>query len=163
MGRSLYVVLGLLAIPTLVLIAGGYNNWLVGLEYQREIGVYFEYADRASDAKLKSENFNKYVSALEEHGLTEGATSIYFKEQPNAQLGENFKVAKSLQKRLNSLAEMDEASEAYQYGMRQVTMQEFCWFPTYPFYQAYALKHGAWGVALTPGGAYDRCYQLPSD
>ena len=135
----------------------GYNNWLVGMQYEREVGTFFTYADRASDAKTKADYFNQYVDALEKNNLIKGCGVMYFCNQPNAQLAENFKVAKSLQVRLNELKLLDEKETAYQLGMTQMTENEFCWFPTGIFEQAYALNHGAWGLALTPIGTHNMC------
>jgi hypothetical protein len=154
-GSIIFVVLLVMGLG--VLVAGGINNWIVDMEYQRNVETHFTYADRASDAVTKADNFNKFVGALEEHNLTSGHTSVWFQDQPNAILDKNYEVALSLQKRLNETAELDPKSEAYQYAMRQFTMQEFCWFPTEAFAQGYALQHGAWGKALTPMGTFDRC------
>lgn len=63
----------------------GYNNWQTGLAYDRDIGGYFEYADRASDAKVKADNFNKYINALESNGLTTGENSVWYTNQPTSQ------------------------------------------------------------------------------
>lgn len=155
------ILLAIIIIPSAVLVGGAYNNWIIGLEYQREIGVYFEYADRSSDAKVKSDYFNQYVEAIKEHGLDKGSSSVYFQDQPNASLEDNFRVAQSLQTRLNEIADIDPKSPEYQFAMQQVTMQEFCWFPTSAFYQGYLLSHGGWGMALIPAGTYDRCYTPP--
>ena len=153
----LAIFLILFLITAIVLIGGGFNNWFVSMEFQRNIEVYFEYADRASDAGEKAKSYNLFIDKLVEYGLTNGSSSVWFKDQPNALLEKNFDVAKSLQKRLNELASMDTLSPEYQYGMRQVTQQEFCWFPIKAFEQAYLLTHGAWGGALTPRGVEDRC------
>ena len=139
-----------------------YNHWIVGMEYEREIERYFDFADSASDAKLKADYFNQFIASIEKHELTEGTTSVLFQEQPHASLADKYKIAKSLQKRLNELASMDENSEQYQYGMRQVTNQEFCWFPINSFHDAYMIKQGAWGVALLPATPQNLCY-VPSD
>jgi capsular polysaccharide biosynthesis protein len=154
----------ILIIPTLViigLIAVGVNaavtHYFVGMEFEREVEIYFDYADQASDAKTKAEYFNQFVTAVETHGLTEGPVSMFWQEQPQSQLEEKYKVAKSLQKRLNEIAQMDEMSEEYQYGMRQVTTQEFCWFPINSFHDAYMLRHNAWGDALAPPAPYNLC------
>ena len=135
-----------------------YYDWTINLEFEREIEVHFEYADRASDAGVKAAEFNKFIAALEEHELTKGPTSKLFQEQPNSQLDLNYQAAKSLQKRLNELASLDPLSDAYQYGMRQVTTQEFCWFPIQAFKDAYSLRHGGILYPLTPGGARDLCH-----
>lgn len=146
-----------LVIGTAILIYGVVNNYFVGLEYQRVLGKHFEYADRASDAITKAEYFNAYVSAIENEGLTEGCSAVFFCEQPNASLTDNYKVALSLQTRLNDIAEMNPKSMEYANAMDQITLKEFCYFPTNAFGQGYMLKHGAWGAALVPLGVYDRC------
>ena len=152
------VVAAAIIIPLVLLIGGGINNWLVDLEYQREVGKYFEYADRAADAKTKLDYFNQYVTAIETEELNEGASSVWFQDQPNALLEDNYKVAKSLQFRLNTTAQLDPGSFEYTQNMNQITLQEFCWFPTEAFNQGYLVKHGAWGAALVPTGTYDRCH-----
>jgi hypothetical protein len=151
------VIFALIVVAIFAIHIGiGVHNWLIILEYEREVEIYFEYADRASDAKTKADYFNQFIAAIEENELTEGPSSAWFQEQPNALLEENYKVAKSLQKRLNELALMDENSESYQYGMRQVTTQEFCWFPIQTFSDGYLLTNG--GIQLLPTGTYDRCH-----
>lgn len=147
----------LLLLPSIILGWGGYYNWITDMAYQREIGIYFKYADRASDASTKSEYFNQYVDAIEKEGLTEGCTSIFYCEQPNAQLKDNYKALKSLQTRLNELKQLDEKETAYQLGMTQMTENEFCWFPIEPFRQAYMLRNGAWGDSITPDGVSNMC------
>lgn len=154
-GEVLFLIILLLISGAL--IYGAVYNWLISLEYEREVGKYFEFADRASDAKTKADYFNQYISALESEGLTTGASSIFFQEQPNALLEDNYKVAQSLQTRLNSVATLNSTSFEYATHMQQITLQEFCWFPEHAFWQGYALKHGAWGSALSPYDVVNRC------
>ena len=151
------IILIALVITFTPLIYGGYYNWQVDLAYQRDVGVYFNYADRASDAVTKSMYFNQYIEALEKHDIISGCPSLYFCEQPNAKLEDNYKVAKSLQKRLIEIAKLDEKETAYQLGMTQMTENEFCWFPHQTFNQKYLLDHGAWGEAVTPYGTRNSC------
>jgi hypothetical protein len=139
------------------LTVGAYVNWQLTLEYERNVEVYFNYADRASDAKTKSSYFNQYMEALEKYDLIQGCNAIYFCEQPNASLEKNYIVAKSLQNRLTELSLLDEKETAYQLGMTQMTENEFCWFPTGTFYQKYMLDRGGWGVAITPEYPTDLC------
>lgn len=133
------------------------THYLVGMEFERNVEKYFTFADQASDAKQKAEYFNQFIDAVEEHELTEGSVSLFWKEQPHASLSDKYKVAKSLQKRLNELAILNATSEAYQYGMRQVTTQEFCWFPINSFHDAYMLRHNAWGNAIAPPEPRNLC------
>lgn len=134
-----------------------YTNWIVGLQYERELGQYFSYADSASDADTKSQYFGQYISAIEKLGYNKGVNSILYKEQPNADLTKKFKVAQSLQLRLQKLSTLDETDTAYQLGMTQINDNEFCWFPANAFEQKFHLEHGDWGVALTPEDPYNRC------
>ncbi len=139
-------------------IGVGVHDWLIDLEFERVIETHFEFADRASDAETKSLYFDQFVEAIEKHGLTEGANSKLFKDQPNADLTRNYNIAISLQNRLHDLAEMDPLSEEYQYGLRQLTLQEFCWFPINAFQQGYSLNNGGILRPLVPQDNYDRCH-----
>ncbi len=136
----------------------GVHDWLIGLEFEREIETHFEFADRASDAITKSMYFDQFIVAIEKHGLIDGSNSKLFKEQPNADLSRNYAVAISLQNRLHDIAQMDPLSEEYQYGLRQLTLQEFCWFPINAFEQGYSLNNGGILRPLVPAGNYDRCH-----
>ena len=147
----------ILAVIVVYASIASYINWQVDMEYQRNVGTFFTYADRASDAKTKASYFNQYMTALEKYDLTEGCSSVLYCEQPNAQVKDNYKAAKSLQTRLNELAKLDEKETAYQLGMQQMTENEFCWFPVEPFNQKYLKDHGAWGAAVFPNGAYNSC------
>lgn len=160
--KSTIITLSILALLVVFIGNAGLQHYFIGMEYDREIGGYFEYADRTSSAEKKAEYFNNYVNALKENGLDTGYSSVFWTEQPEASLSDNFEVAVSLQDRLNKLANMSHESDGYQDGMRQVTMQEFCWFPENVFKQAYYLSNGHWGIALTPTEPYDRCY-VPRD
>ena len=144
------LLVGLICLFCIWLIVGAWYNWTINMEYQRNVGIYFQYSDRASDAKTKSMYFDQYVTALEKYNLTTGCSAIYFCEQPNASLKDNFKVVKSLQKRLTELAKLDEKETAYQLGMTQMTENEFEYFPEDPFRQKYLLDRGAWAEAITP-------------
>jgi len=151
------VFIGLLILGLGVLINGAWINWQVSLQYQRDIGGFFEYADRASDAKTKSMYFDKYVDALNKEGLSSGYSSVYFQNQPEANLANEWNVATSLQERLHALTKMDENTMQYQQGIQQISITEFCWFPDGAFEQGYDLKHGAWGSALTPYKVENSC------
>lgn len=138
-------------------IYAGITNYLIGLDYQKDIGGYYDYADRSSDAKTKSEYFNKYIDALQEHNLHTGVNSIFWSDLPKASLDDNFKVALSIQDRLNKLATADPNSIGYGTAMEQLTKQEFCWFPEEAFIQKYSWNHGAWWTALAPSTPYNHC------
>lgn len=150
---ALAIIVGLCAF----VVNGAYVSYIVSLQYEREIGQYFDYADSASDAKTKSIYFGQYINALKEHGLDKGTNSVYNKEQPAADLSKKFTVATSLQNRIVELSTLDETDTAYQLGMTQINDNEFCWFPNNAFYQKFALEHGAWGDALFPSSPYNRC------
>lgn len=158
---GILVFFAILAVGVGVLGYGAYNNWQVELAYERDVGGFFEYADRASDAHTKSMYFDKYVNAIKSEGLDTGYSSILFQNQPEANLANDWNVTTSLQERLHSLTKMDENSMQYQQGIQQISTTEFCWFPTGAFEQGYAMKHGAWGDALTPFKVVNRCAPPP--
>lgn len=151
-------VVGVILVALAIIWVGSicYNNWQTGLAYQRDIGGFYEYADRASDAKIKAEDFNKYINALQVNGLTNGSNSVFYTNQPTSILENDFQTAKSLQTRLNVLANMDENNPGYQFGISQIN-QEFCWYPDTSFEHAYFIKHGQWGVALWPVQQENKC------
>lgn len=140
-----------------LLLYGGINNWFLQLEFEREIGGHFDYADRSSDAITKLAYFNKFIAGIEKHELNTGKNSIFFQEQPKSSLDENYKVAKSLQLRLETISKIDPSSFEYSNNMQQITLQEFCWFPIAVFEQGYLLKKGGWGLALFPPEVQNRC------
>lgn len=149
------------AIVLIILIVfcgfGGWNNTVVHYNFDKEIGDYFENSDRASTAVEKLGYFNQFLAAVEREGLTSGQTSIFW-QRPVGDLANAYKVALSLQARLEQLSQMDPMTSEYQFGMNQVTTNEYCWFPLSTFYQGYALMHGAWGDAITPASDVDRCH-----
>lgn len=140
-----------------LLIGGAVYNWLLILEFEREIGGNFDYADRSSDAITKLDYFNKFIEGIEKHELTAGKNSIFFQEQPKSSLADNYKVAKSLQARLLEISKLNPKSFEYSNNMQQITLQEFCWFPIEVFEQGYLLKKGGWGWALFPPEIQNKC------
>lgn len=144
-------------LPLGLLIYGGYHNWEVELKYQRDVQQFFEYADRSSDAVTKAKFFDQYIDALERNGLTYGTNSVFFTDQPNSNVTNNYIVAQSLSTRLHELSKLNQSEMSYQLGMQQITLQEFCWFPSDSFYQRYALDHGAWGDAIFPPSVSNHC------
>lgn len=125
-------------------------------DFDRNIGDFFELADRASDAKTKTNYMEQFVQSLQKHDLTEGETSVFF-GKPISSLQHNYNVALSLLSRLKALSQLDSTSFEYQTGMQQVTLQEFCWFPIHIFRQGYALKNGLWYLTLFPRDVENRC------
>lgn len=59
-------VVGVILFAILIAWVGsiGYNNWQTGLAYQRDVGGFYEYADRSSDAQTKASYFNQYIDSL---------------------------------------------------------------------------------------------------
>ena len=159
---GIVLLLGFFLIAGL-LVYGGMNNWFIVLEFEREIEGHFDYADRSSDASTKLEYFNKFIDAVEKNGLTNGTNSVFFQEQPKASLSENYKVAKSLQSRLEAISQLDPQSFEYSNNMQQITLQEFCWFPINVFQQGYLIKNGGWGWALFPPDVENRCVTKKTD
>lgn len=79
------------------------------------------------------------------------------KEHQKSSLDENYKVAKSLQSRLEAISKLDPETSEYSNNMQQITLQEFCWFPIAVFEQGYLMKNGGWGWALLPPEVENRC------
>ena len=146
----LIILIMVMVITSAVLIYGVYYNWQVSMEYQRDIGKYYLYSDRSSDAVTKSMYFDQYMEAVKKYNLTDGCNAIFFCEQPRASVADQYKVASSLQNRLHEISLLDEKETAYQLGMTQMTENEFEWFNESVFYQKYALSKGAWGSAIIP-------------
>jgi hypothetical protein len=161
MGKVTYTFL--LAVIVCVAFFGWgayYNNFVVSYNFDKRIGNWFDLADKASLACDKAHYFDTFVQALRDNELTSGPTSIYF-QQPTADMSWNFNTTLSLQQRLHELCTVEQTqgagSMAYQTGMQEVSITEFCWFPLNVFYQGYALQHGAWGDAIMPASLKDRC------
>ena len=155
--KELLIFLAIIFVGGGLLIGGAIFNWLLVLEFEREIEGFFDYADRSSDALTKLDYFNKFIAGIEKHGLTTGKNSMFFQEQPKSSLDDNFKVAKSLQARLEAVSKLDPQSFEYSNNMNQITLQEFCWFPISVFEQGYLLKKGGWGWAFFPPDVQNRC------
>ncbi len=156
------VRLKLIGIGILVVIFLGtgyliYTNITISYEFNQRIGSYFELADQSSNAKQKSFYFDKFVNALQKYNLNVGKQAIYFSDAPKNDMSYKFDVTLSLQDRLHVLSLMDEKDMAYQQGMQQITMQEFCWFPIDEYAQKYYMDNGLWYFALTPNEQTDRC------
>ena len=161
--------IGLFGIISIVLLVfliaigvnGIYQDVTWSYQYDKQIGDYFELSDRSSDASVKLQYFNKFVDALERNDLTNGQTSVFW-QRPISELSYNYQVAKSLQSRLENISQMNPKSFEYQTAMQQITLQEYCWFPTNIFEQGYLLQHGVWGSALFPVDVENRCVSSSS-
>lgn len=153
--------LGAAVVILIALVIGGvvyaaYQSVTVSYNFDRKIGNYFDLADKASDACVKSQWFNQFVQALKDNDLTSGQTALFF-PQPTASLENNFITAQSLQTRLTQLCALDPKSTEYQFGMNEVSTTEFCWFPLNVFKQGYDLKNGVWWEAIMPLDVENRC------
>src|SRR5574337_6405 len=101
---GILAVLGIFAVGIIILGYGGYVNWQVGLAYDRDIGGFFEYADRASDAKTKSMYFDKFVSAIKKEGLDTGYSSVFYQNQPEANLANDWNTTMDNGKSMKDMA-----------------------------------------------------------
>lgn len=137
-------------------VNGMYQSQIWGYEFNKAVGDNFELADRASDAPTKLMYYEKFMVALNQYGLTHGPTAVFW-NKPTSMLENNYAAAVSLENRLKTLTHTDPGSSQYQFGMQQVTTNEFCWFPIDIFEQGWYLQHGVWGSALTPQDVSDRC------
>jgi len=134
----------------------GAANWVnVGYAWDRGFGDIFELADRASDACTKAKFLGDFNNRLIAEGLNEGQSAAFY-PRPTSDLASNFNVSKSLELRLVELCKLPQSDPAYQFGMNQVTLQEFCWFPINIFKQAYFMRHGIWGIYM-PKDVENRC------
>ena len=142
------MIAGILALAAIVLVAavlinGAYWTNVHGYDYQQKVQKYFEKADRAATLSEKSTYFDQYISALEANNLTTGKSTQWPWPHDTSSLDYNFEIAKSLQNRLHNATKISADSFAYADQNRQI-IQEFCWFPTEPFYDAYMMNHGIW-------------------
>lgn len=162
-GNGQIIAISLILVLLTAIGANGiYQGVVWSYEYDKQVGDYFELSDRASDVQIKAQYFNKYVDALERNGLTQGQSSIFF-QRPTSDLANNYQVAKSLQSRLDNITKMNPKSFEYQTAMQQITLQEYCWFPSNLFEQGYLLQHGVWGSALFPEDVVNRCVSTSSN
>ena len=91
--------------------------------YTNDIYGYWTLADKSSTIEAKSEYINKFVSALDNAGLSGYHNAIFFKNQDNS-FDLNLKALKTLSDRLEQIKTMDSKSFEYQQAIQQITAQE---------------------------------------
>lgn len=91
--------------------------------YDREIGSYWELADKSSTLQAKSDYMNKFVEAIEKNIDIEDYNAVFLKTPTNS-VKKNLDALKTLQTRLKEIQKIDITSFAYQQAIQQITAQE---------------------------------------
>lgn len=156
---SLLVILSMLFV--LYMAAGLVSSVFIGYNFDREIGQWFELSDKASTIDKKLDYLQKFDDAVQKFDLTEGQSTIFFPTKETS-LEENYAVLLTLKKRLNETANLSASSQEYQWAIRQITEDEYCWFHVQLFKQAFCLKQGVWFLALFPSSNENRCAEVRS-
>lgn len=92
-------------------------------EYTREIGSFWDLADRASTIPQKAHYIDNFVAALESQGFDGEHNAVLFPTPENS-FDKNLEALKSLQGRLREIEKMDVTSFQYQTAIQQITAQE---------------------------------------
>jgi hypothetical protein len=150
------VAMILLAIGTVYIIIVGIAAIFIGYQFDANIGQWFELSDKASTIDKKLVYLDKFDAAVQKYGLTEGQSTIFFPTRETS-LDENYVILQTLLQRLNETANLSRSSQEYQWAIRQITENEYCWFHIGLFKQAFYLKNGLWLFALTPSENENRC------
>ena len=94
------------------------------VEFNRNIGNYWDLADKSSTIERKGEYVDKYIEAFAAAKL-EGTYDSLFFPTPSNNFDQNFEALKSLQKRLDEIHSMNPSSFEYQTALQQITDHEF--------------------------------------
>jgi hypothetical protein len=113
----------ILMIIALIMMIGQIKSCIsANYEYEKEIGSFWDLADKSSTIPEKSKYIKQFVNALEKTEKSE-YNAIWLKT-PNNSFVKNLEALKSLESRLNQLKTMDINSFAYQTAIQQITAQE---------------------------------------
>ena len=91
--------------------------------YSRDIGSYWNLADKASTIPQKSKQIDIFVTRLQESNLAGGYNAIIL-QTPDNSFDQNFIALQSFQGRLHEIQGMDIKSFEYQTAIQQITAQE---------------------------------------
>lgn len=105
-------------IVVLLIIFGVYSSY----QWNKNIGSYWDLADKTSTIEAKSGYIDKFVEALDSAKLSE--YNAIFLKTPNNKVSKNVDALKTLQVRLQEIKTMDIQSFAYQQAIQQITSQE---------------------------------------
>jgi len=133
----------------------------VGYSFDSNVGQWFELSDKASTIDRKLEYLGKFDAAVQKYGLTEGQSTVFFPTKETS-LEENYIVLKTLLQRLNETSNLSVSSQEYQWALKQITENEYCWFHIALFKQAFYLKYGSYMFALLPSPNENRCARSES-
>jgi hypothetical protein len=156
---SLLVIL--IALFLIYMFIGLVSSVFIGYNFDREIGQWFELSDKASTIDKKLDYIEKFDAAIQKYDLTEGQTTIFFPTRETS-LEENYAILLTLEQRLNETANLSTSSQEYQWAIRQITEDEYCWFHIQLFKQGFYLKNGVWWLALFPSSNENRCAEKRS-
>jgi hypothetical protein len=132
------------------------SSVFVGYNFNSNIGQWFELSDKASTIDKKLEYLERFDAAVQKYDLTEGQSTIFFPTKETS-LEENYAVLQSLLQRLRDTKNLSTSSQEYQWALRQITEDEYCWFHLSLFQQAFLMKNGVWWLALFPADNVNRC------
>jgi hypothetical protein len=149
-------ILALLSIAIVLPVILAYNFISIGYSFDSNIGQWFELSDKASTIDKKLEYLVKFDAAVQRYGLTEGQSTVFFPTMETS-LEENYIVLKTLLQRLNETSNLPANSQEYQWAIKQITENEYCWFHIALFKQAFYLKHGGYLWAFLPSPNENRC------
>lgn len=91
--------------------------------YSKDVGSFWELADKTSTIKAKSEYIDKFVAAIESNIDVNDYNAVFMKT-PNNYVKTNLEALKTLQSRLKEIQKIDIQSFAYQTAIQQITAQE---------------------------------------
>lgn len=128
--------------------------------FDRTIGDKFELSDAASAVPVKLRYFNSFVQAMKDNDLTAGQSSVWF-QRPRNDLANIWNITLSVQTRLVSLNQTctseGQSSFACTTSLKQLTTDEYCFFPINIIRDGWLLKHGYGWAVLLPSDVKDRC------
>lgn len=114
------LLLILVAVGLIVVLGiGGCNSWY---KYSKNIGSYWELADKSSTIEAKSENIDAFVKAIKSEKFAENNAIIF--RTPDNSFANNLKALETLQKRLQDIKKIKPDSFEYNQAIQQITAQE---------------------------------------
>ena len=110
--------MGIFCLVIQIVTAVSYNY-----HYDKEIGSFWELADKSSTLQAKSDYIDKFVGAIEKNIDINDYNAVFLKTPTNS-VKYNLGALKTLQQRLKEIQKIDIASFAYQQAIQQITAQE---------------------------------------
>jgi len=111
--------------------------------WKREVHDYFELAWDSGTLKEKATYLRRFLTELENRGLTEGQAVIFF-PTPRTDMKEQYNLLKALVVRMEDGLELEINSLEYQYLMRQIEENEIDYVNSDIFFSGWKIKSGWW-------------------